>query len=478
MNIEPFSWDRAEAIAGKFDGKFLICVKTTGIYCLPSCRVRPPKAENVFLVKTEDEAKAAGFRACKRCRPDLFYRGEDENIALFEGLTARVRSAPHDFPGLPALAKACGVSQTKLADLFRAHAHLTPAVWLRRERVHVAAQGLLESSEKVVDIGFASGFESESVFHRQFLALMRMTPGAYRALNGAQIWLLHLPLGYRAQEILAYHGRDPESLCERVDGKRLFKALMTPDGPAVLEMALENEGAWCRVHAANRLNLHSMAALHRASLRMLGLTSDVATFETRARQNGKVASLIAPRRGLRVPLIATNFDALCWAIVGQQINVKFAASLRREILDLAGIPAEGGMRAHPDPARVADLDPKLLAARRFSRQKIDYLIGAAREVAEARLDVEGLTAGSARAAEKKLTAIRGIGTWTARYVLLRGGFGDSAPVGDAALAAALQRMHGLEERPNAEQAEHLMRDFSPHRSLATTHLWASLKEAA
>src|SRR5678809_1040496 len=106
MNIEPFSWDRAEAIAGKFDGKFLICVKTTGIYCLPSCRVRPPKPENVFLVKTEDEAKAAGFRACKRCRPDLFYRGEDENTALFEGLAERVRGALPDFADTGALARA------------------------------------------------------------------------------------------------------------------------------------------------------------------------------------------------------------------------------------------------------------------------------------------------------------------------------------------------------------------------------------
>jgi AraC family transcriptional regulator of adaptative response / DNA-3-methyladenine glycosylase II len=478
MNIEPFSWDRAEAIAGKFDGKFLICVKTTGIYCLPSCRVRPPKAENVFLVKTEEEAKAAGFRACKRCRPDLFYRGEDENISLFEGLMSRVRSAPHEFLNLPALAHACGVSQTKLADLFRAHAHLTPATWLRRERVQIAARQLLQGSDKVVDVGFASGFESESVFHRQFLALMRMTPGAYRALNGAQVWLLHLPPGYRAQEILAYHGRDPESPCERVDGRRLFKALMTPDGPAVLEMALEGDGAWCRTHTTSRLSPDSMALLHRASLRMLGLTSDVASFEARSRQDAKIASLVASRKGLRVPLIATNFDALCWAIVGQQINVKFAASLRREILDLAGIPAEGGMRAHPDPARVADLDHSVLAARRFSRQKIDYLTGAAREAAEGRLEIEQLTAGSARAAERKLTAIRGVGTWTARYVLLRGGFGDSAPVGDAALAAALHRVHGLEERPNAEEAERLMRAFSPHRSLATTHLWASLKEAA
>jgi AraC family transcriptional regulator of adaptative response / DNA-3-methyladenine glycosylase II len=307
---------------------------------------------------------------------------------------------------------------------------------------------------------------------------MRMTPGAYRALNGAQIWLLHLPAGYRAQDILAYHGRDPESPCERVDGKRLLKALMTPDGAVVLEIAPEGEGAWCRVHAASSLSPRSMALLHLASLRMLGLTSDVASFEARSRQDGRVASLIASRRGLRVPLIATNFDALCWAIVGQQINVKFAASLRREILQLAGIPAEGGMRAHPDPQRVADLDRSVLAARRFSRFKIDYLLGAASAAAQGRLDVEALTAGSARAAEKNLTSIRGVGTWTARYVLLRSGFGDSAPVGDVALAAALQRLHGLAERPNPEKAELLMRDFSPHRSLATVHLWASLKEAA
>ena len=87
---KPFSWDRAEARSGKFNGKFLIGVHTTGIYCLPSCTARQPKAENVLLYRSEEEAKAAGLRACKRCRPDLFYRGEDEDISLFEGLAARV----------------------------------------------------------------------------------------------------------------------------------------------------------------------------------------------------------------------------------------------------------------------------------------------------------------------------------------------------------------------------------------------------
>ena len=90
----PFSCSRDDARSGKFDGKFLIGVRTTGIYCLPSCPTHPPLAKNVMLYKTEVECQAAGLRACKRCRPDLFYRGEDENIALYDGLIARVRAAP------------------------------------------------------------------------------------------------------------------------------------------------------------------------------------------------------------------------------------------------------------------------------------------------------------------------------------------------------------------------------------------------
>ena len=80
--------------------------------------------------------------------------------------------------------------------------------------------------------------------------------------------------------------------------------------------------------------------------------------------------------------------------------------------------------------------------------------------------------------EKALTAQRGIGIWTARYVLMRGGFADAAPVGDSALAAALQKLHKLPERPDTDQTARLMSAFAPHRSLATMHLWTYLKEAA
>lgn len=467
----PMSWDRAEARKGKFDGKWIIGVMTTGIYCLPSCAARPPKPENVRLFTSEAQAQAAGLRACKRCRPDLYYKGEDENVALFTGLADRVTAAPDQFADASALAKAAGVSLTKLGDLFRDHAHLAPAQWLRRRRVAHAADELLDSRDKVAEIGFGAGFESESVFHRQFLNTMRMTPGAYRALDGAQVFLLHLPAGYRAKEILAYHARDPESVSERSEGNRIWKALHTPDGPAVLEISIEPGQAWVKVHAEAKLGRRAMAALHAASLKVLALTNDVSLFETRH------AAFVAPRRGLRMPLLPTGFDALCWGIIGQQINIKFAASLRREMIEIAGEPV-GAMRAHPTPESVANIDVATLAGRRYSRSKARYLIDAAQAVADGRLVIENLGEGSAIAAERALTAQRGIGTWTARYVLMRGGFADAAPVGDAALAAALQKLHRLPERPDAEQTARLMAEFAPHRSLATMHLWTYLKEAA
>lgn len=468
---EPMSWNRAEARKGKFDGKFILGVMSTGIYCLPSCAARPPKPENVRLFTTEAGAKTAGLRACKRCRPDLFYKGEDENVALFQGLAARVDAAPETFSDASALAKAAGVSLTKLGDLFRDHAHLAPVSWLRRVRVKRAAAQLLAGRDKVTEIGFGAGFESESVFHRQFLNQMRMTPGAYRALDGAQVFLLHLPAGYRAKEILGYHARDPQSLSERSEDSRIWKALHTQDGPAVLEISIEPGQAWARVHAQAKLGRDSMAALHGAALKVLALTNEVMQFETRH------AEFVKNRRGLRMPLLPTGFDALCWGIIGQQINVKFASSLRRGIVELAGEKI-GEMRAHPTPERVADIGVSVLAARRYSRSKAQYLIDAAQAVASGTLDIENLGDGSAIAAEKKLTAQRGIGTWTARYVLMRAGFADAAPVGDSALATALQRLHNLPERPDADETARLMSRFAPHRSLATMHLWTSLKDAS
>ena len=174
----------------------------------------------------------------------------------------------------------------------------------------------------MAEVGFGAGFESESVFHRQFLGQMHMTPGAYRALDGAEIFLLQLPPSiYRAKEILAYHARDLLGVSEKSEGNRIWKALHTSQGPAVIEISIENGQAWVRVHATRKLGRDAMAQLHAAALRMLGLNLDVSQFETRH------AAFAAARRGLRLPCLPTGFDALCWGIIGQQINIKFASVL-------------------------------------------------------------------------------------------------------------------------------------------------------
>jgi AraC family transcriptional regulator of adaptative response / DNA-3-methyladenine glycosylase II len=355
---------------------------------------------------------------------------------------------------------------------------MTPAAWLKRERVRAACRLLLDTEQRVVDVGHAVGFESESAFHRQFLGVTRMTPGAYRALNGASVFMLQLPTVYRAEEILAYHSRDPASPCERVAGSRIYKALAANRGAVVLEIEIESRAAWCRVHSSSKLEHDEIAGVHAAALRMLGLTTDVATFEARGARDPRIAELLGKRRGLHLPLTPTVFDGLCWAIIGQQINIAFASALRREILELAGEPV-GDMRAHPSAARLAQLDVADLATRRFSHAKAEYLIGAAQHVADGRLPIESLSHGSAADAERALRGMRGVGPWTARYTLMRGaGFADCAPIGDVALAAALQRLTGAAERPGPQEAEALMRPFAPYRSLATFHLWTSLKDAA
>ena len=475
--IKLHGWDRAAARSGVLDGKFLIGVLTTGIYCLPSCPARPPKAENVKLFGCESDAISAGLRACKRCRPDLYNRGEDSDLQLFDGLIERVRKAPQDYADSKALARACGVRSTKLGELFRAHAHMTPAAFLRRERVRRACDRLLEEHDGVVEVGLEAGFESESAFHRQFVAHTRMTPGAWRALKSSNVFLLHLPPAYKSNEVLAYHARDQQSPCERVNGLRICKALELQEGTAVLEISLECEGAWCRVYPETARSVQSMRFVHASAMRMLGLCCEVEGIEARMSRNESCASLFKIRPGLRLALVPNGFDALCWAIIGQQINVAFATSLRRELIELAG-ERIGDMRAHPSPERVADIEWHSLTSRRYSRSKAEYVTMAAAAVARGDIDLEDLPNGSAVAAEKSLTALRGVGRWTAGYQMLRTGFADAMPVGDVALAAALTRWQRLDERPSHEQVIGMMSRFAPFRALATAHLWASLRQEA
>lgn len=465
--------ERFYARDAESNGRFITGVLTTGIYCLPSCTARKPLPENVRFFGTEDEARSAGLRPCRRCRPDHFYQQYDPDVHLLETLVADVRRDPSAFADAAALVTASGIGTTKLNALFRRHLHATPAAFLARERV-AAACASLAAGATVTEAAFAAGFESLSAFHLNFRRLTGLTPGEYRALGSSSSFTIALPDGFRADAVLVYQGRDPASVIERVRDNQMAKAIRLGDGSAVLRMRFDADVAVCTVDAAGPVSMEQMREAHAAAVRMLNLAGDPATFERQVARSPELARLIEPRRGIRIPLTATPWECLLWAIVGQQVNLPFAYALRTAVAEVAGDAVDGGFRAHPTPEAVAALDYSDLTSRRFSRRKAEYLIDTARLIASGELRIDGERE-LATAVERRMLDVRGLGPWSVQYFLMRGlGFADCVPVGDAGLTAALQRFHHLDHRPGPAETRELMEPFAPFRSLGTYHLWSSL----
>lgn len=460
-----------------FDGRFVTGVLTTGIYCLPSCAARKPKPENVRFFAGEDDAREAGLRPCRRCRPGDFYRDYDPDLHLLETLVAQVRRRPGAFPDVGDLAAASGVGQTKLHALFRRHFHATPAAFLLRERVAAAARAL-EAGASTGDAADEAGYASHSAFHDAFRRLTGLTPAEHRRLGETPSFVISLPDGYLSAYALRMIGRDTASLTERVDGATAVKGLMLPDGPARLRMEFGDGAVACTVEAERTPSPADVRAAHGAAVRMLHLAQDPSAFERRLDERG-AARLLGTRRGLRVPLTATVWEGLAWAIVGQQVNLAFAYELRRTMAELCARDAGDGLLAHPSPEDVAGLDYGDLTARRYSRRKAEYLIDTARLVAAGELPAERLPEEMATSVERRLLAVRGLGPWSANYAMMRAcGFGDCVPYGDTGLTTALWRHFATETRPGVPETRALMEEFAPFRSLATHHLWMTLGDPA
>lgn len=450
-----------------YDGKFLTGVLTTGIYCLPSCPARRPKRENVRFFDTPEAARRSGLRPCRRCHPDWFYRGAEWYESLYEQTVARVRQAPGSFRDIGAVAAAAGIGRTALHDLFREHGHESPGAFLRRIRVEHVCR-LLEGGARPADAAERAGFEGNSAFHRQFLARTGLTPGAYAGLADAREFVLRLPAEYRFQEVLDFYGRDPMNVSEQVFASGLKKALLIDGQASVLEIRFGAGSARVCVDGGD------IFRAHRAIVRMLGIDSDASGFERQFEGDPLLGVLLRRQRGLRIPMTPEPWEALAWAIMGQQISLKAAVALRRELISAFGAPHGSGLRAHPTAEVVAGLDEDALRKLKFSRSKAEYLIGAAKAVASGELPIASLRDLSARHAARLLGKVRGIGPWTIQYTFLRGfGFADCLPAGDAGLAQGLSRLRG--ERPEEREVREMMSRFAPYRSLATYHVWASLK---
>jgi AraC family transcriptional regulator of adaptative response / DNA-3-methyladenine glycosylase II len=473
---------REEMLAGlmgsdaSYNGRFITGVLSTGIYCLPSCRARKPKPENVQFFPRPELAREAGLRPCQKCRPDEFYRGEDSSAERFEAVVSQVRQSPGEFSDVGGMARAAGLSTSSLFDGTRRHFHDTPAGLLVRARVRWSQARLLTSDDASADIAFEAGFESLSTFHDNFRRLTGMSPGGYRQLTNSNQFGLSLPDPYPVKLVLDYLNRDAQSPSERLEGRTLYAATWLRRAPAVLQITFSETAIECRIHGDEAIEPGAAIDAHRQLVGLLGLEQDAAGCERLAVREG-VPHLVAGREGLRIPQTLSAFDGLVWSIVGQQISLPFAFTLRSRLVRLTGTRVPFGLVAPPVPGRVAELAVGDLLPLQFSRRKAEYLIDASRQIVGEALTLEKLAERSATRAERTLLAVRGLGPWAANYLMMRSlGFADCLPIGDTGLTSGLQRVLKLDERPDKAKTQELMHRFSPYRSLTTYHLWQSLKE--
>lgn len=287
-----------------------------------------------------------------------------------------------------------------------------------------------------------------------------------------------LPANFRADAVLAFHGRDPQAVAERIDGDRLHKGLSWEGRPACLTIGFANGRANAELSIDGAVSV-SDGLLRNMLRHMLGLTQPVEDFERQFCAHPHLGPLIARQTGLRVPQAATPFEALSWAIIGQQISVGAAISIRRRLIQACGLRHSAGLVCHPDAQQVARLSEEVLRGAGFSRTKAQTLIVLSREVAANRLPLEdwvrGLPIDEIR---KALLQLRGIGPWTVSYALLRGfGWLDGSLHGDVAVRRKLQQLIGAAEKPDEEFTRHWLEGFAPWRALAAAHLWAMPSDA-
>lgn len=285
---------------------------------------------------------------------------------------------------------------------------------------------------------------------------------------------VELPERFRQNDILAFHQRDSQRIAERIDAATLRKGLMWLGHPACLTIHFSDRFATVELAIDGALAADDESMLARMVRRMLGLTQQVEEFERTYGQHPQLGPLISKNNGLRVPLTATPFEALTWAITGQQISVSAAVSVRRKLIQIAGAQHSSGLWCYPDAGRIAAMTQIDLRQAGLSMSKARTIIVLSECIEQKRLPLdEWADAPPVEEICTQLRQIRGIGPWTINYTLLRGfGWLDGSLHGDVAVRRNMQLLLGRSEKITENEARSWLDEFSPWRALLAAHLWA------
>jgi len=283
-----------------------------------------------------------------------------------------------------------------------------------------------------------------------------------------------LPAGFRVEDILAFHRRDTQQVAEVVSACSMRKGLLWNGLPACLGIEFKAGQATAVLAVDGEVSAACSAPFEAMLRRMFGLSQDVARFERQYAEHPQLGALLVSQAGLRVPLTATPFEALTWAITGQQISVAVAVSLRRKLISAVGIRHSGGLLCYPTAAQVAALNLETLRQAGFSASKSQTLLTLSGLIVADQLPLDAwLHTLPIELIRQRLLAVRGIGPWTVDYSLLRGfGWLDGSLHGDVAVRRGIQRLLASPEQISEAQAQRWLAEFAPWRALVAAHLWA------
>lgn len=449
----------------RFDGRFFTAVLTTGIYCRPICPARTPLRKNVRFFACSAAAEAAGFRPCRRCRPE-----SAPGAPCWEGTGAvvsralrRIELGAMDDAGVARLAESLGLGDRQLRRLFTKHLGASPQVVAAARRNH-AARMLLDSTHlPVTEVAFASGFGSVRQFNAVIRRAFGATPSALRRSGEPRATRgdLTLRLAYRPplawQALLGFLRMRAISGVETVDGSSYSRTFATHAGHGSLHVNLADEALVLRVQGAKPATLPDIV---RRVRRLFDLDADPLAIETCLGADPLLSPLVRERPGLRVPGAWDPFETTVRAILGQQISVQAATTICGRLVEQFGTHL-GEHRLFPAPARLADADLTTIGLTRQRATSLGRV--AAAIVADPTLL---LPAPSLEALVDRLCTLPGIGPWTAHYVAMRAfGEPDAFPAGDLVLRRAAGDLteKALERRSQA---------WRPWRAYAVLHLWA------
>ncbi|WP_305764378.1 AlkA N-terminal domain-containing protein [Blastococcus tunisiensis] len=464
------------AVAGRdarFDGWFFTAVRTTGIYCRPSCPARTPLARNVTFFSTAAAAQGAGFRACRRCRPDAVPGSPEWDVRA--DVVARamrlIADGEVERSGVPGLAARLGYSERQLHRLLVAELGVGPLALARAQRARTA-RVLVETTDlPMADVAFAAGFASIRQFNETVREVFATTPTELRRTRrgsdgGAPGWLtlrLAARAPYEAAEVLLFLGAHAVPGLEEWDGTTFSRVLDLPHGAAVVRLSPAPGGGTGVVARLRLAELRDLGAAVSRCRRMLDLDADPAAVDDVLGADPALAPLVAAAPGRRVPASPDADELAVRAVLGQQVSVAGARTLTARLLR-AGAPLAEPVgtltHAFPRPAALADADLGEVGLTGARRRTVAALATALASGAIA------LDPGADREeAGRALLAVPGIGPWTAALVGLRGlADPDVWLPGDLALRKSLAAL-------GSSDADAATR-WRPWRSYAVLHLWA------